>query len=338
MTQGAVYVQTNEAENKVVHYGRDAAGRLERITVLLTGGSGDEEAHLPSQGSVVLAADGTHLLVTNSASDDVSVFSVAEDGNLRLIGRTPVGPAPKSVAEHRGLVYVLATGGPTVAGFRFGESGLEALAGAEQALSPDADPAQVGLAPDGSAVVVTERGTNSITAFPVQAGGKLGTSRTAPSSGPTPYGFALTRSGTLVVSEAFGAQKGKAAASSYSVRGAEITPVTKSVGNGRSEICWVVVTPDGRYAFTTNFADGAVSRFSIADDGSLSLDDATAAFTVDGRPGLRDQGLTADGAFLYAIDADSGFIFGWGVAQDGALSPAGSWGGLPDTVAGLACR
>src|SRR3712207_7574178 len=43
--------------------------------------------------------------------------------------------------------------------------------------------------------------------------------------------------------------------------------------NGRSEICWAVVTPDDRFAFTTNFADGAVSRFAIAADGSLSLEE-----------------------------------------------------------------
>ena len=43
--------------------------------------------------------------------------------------------------------------------------------------------------------------------------------------------------------------------------------MTASVGNGRSEICWAVVTPDGRYAFTTNFADGAVSRYAIGTGG-----------------------------------------------------------------------
>jgi 6-phosphogluconolactonase len=335
---GAVYVQTNETENAVVEYRRDANGALSQIAVHETGGAGDGEAHLTSQGSVVLTADGGHLLVANAASDDVSAFAVAADGGLELIGRTPAGPAPKSVAEFRGLVYVLATGAPTVTGFRLDEAGLEPLAGADQALSPDADPAQVGFMSDGSAVIVTERGTDSISAIPVQADGRLGTRRTVASSGPTPYGFAFTSSGTLVVSEAFGAQKGAAAASSYSVVGAEITPLTKSEGNGRSEICWVVVTRDGRYAFTTNFADGAVSRYSIADDGSLNLDDATAAFSVDGRPGLRDEGLTADGRYLYAIDADSGTVFGWGIAKDGLLSPIGSWGGLPTTVAGLACR
>ena len=45
--------------------------------------------------------------------------------------------------------------------------------------------------------------------------------------------------------------------------GDTITPGTASVGNGRSEICWAVISNDGRYAFTTNFADGAVSRYAI---------------------------------------------------------------------------
>ena len=158
------------------------------------------------------------------------------------------------------------------------------------------------------------------------------------SSGPTPYGFAITTGGILVVTEAFGAQKGAAAASSYTLDGATVTPVTNSVGNGRSEICWAVVTEDGSHAFTTNFADGAVSRYGIGSDGSLTLEDATAGLTVDGRIGLRDLGLTGDGRFLYAVDADSGSVYGWAVDSEGSLTPAGSTaeGGLPATVAGLA--
>src|SRR3712207_9074986 len=85
--------------------------------------------------------------------------------------------------------------------------------------------------------------------------------------------------------------------------------------NGRSEICWAVVTPDDRFAFATNFADGAVSRFAIAADGSLSLDDATAGISEDGRPGLRDEDISGDGRFLYAIDADGGRIYGWSVGR-----------------------
>ena len=97
-----------------------------------------------------------------------------------------------------------------------------------------------------------------------------------------------------------------------------------------------MITDDDRYAFTTNFADGAVSRYAIADDGTLTLEDATAGIAVDGQTGLRDEDLSSDGRFLYAIDADSQRVFGWAVDADGSLSPIGSWDGLPATVAGLA--
>jgi 6-phosphogluconolactonase (cycloisomerase 2 family) len=97
-----------------------------------------------------------------------------------------------------------------------------------------------------------------------------------------------------------------------------------------------VITGDGRFAFTTNFADGAVSRYAVADDGTLTLEDATAGLAVDGETGLRDEGLSGDGRFLYANDADSRRVYGWAVDSNGALSPVGSWNGLPATVAGLA--
>ena len=333
---GALYVQTNEVENRVIAFRRGPDGTLTRLDAYETGGAGDAAPHLTSQGSVVAGGDRRHLLVTNAASHDVSVFSIGEDGRLDLAGRVPAGGQPKSVTEHGGLVYVLATASPAVTGFRIGDAVLEPVVGSERALPAESDPAQVGFTPDGTALVVTERGTDSITVWPVGGGGMLGPARTVASSGPTPYGFAMSRTGTLVVTEAFGAQKGAAAASSYTVRGTEVTPVTRSAGNGRSEICWAVVTGDGRHAFTTNFADGAVSCYGIGPDGRLTLQDAAAGISEDGRPGLRDEALTRDGRYLYAIDADAGAIHGWSVGEGGSLSPVGSWAGLPVTVAGMA--
>jgi 6-phosphogluconolactonase (cycloisomerase 2 family) len=200
----------------------------------------------------------------------------------------------------------------------------------------NADPAQVGFSPDGSTLVVTERGTDSILSFAVGADGLLGEPQSRPSSGPTPYGFAFTSNSALIVTEAFRAEKGAAAASSYIVAKGNVTPVSASVGNGRSEICWAVVTRDDRYAFTTNFADGAVSRYAIGMGGELTLEDAAAGTAVEGMTGLRDEDLTADDRFLYAIDADAGRVFGWSVASDGTLAPIGSWEGIPASVAGLA--
>jgi 6-phosphogluconolactonase (cycloisomerase 2 family) len=327
----AVYLQTNEADrNQVIAFRREQDGSLSELGAYTTGGRGDGKPHLTSQGSVVLTGDGSHLLVTNAGSGDLSVFAVSDDG-LSLIDTVSTGSAPKSVAEHDGVVYVLNTGAPSIVGFRL--ASLERIGAF--ALPEGSDPAQVGFAPDGASLVVTDRGADAIVQFPVDSSGSLGESRMSPSSGPTPYGFAFAGD-TLVVTEAFGAAKGKAAASSYRLGAAELAPVSRSIGNGRSEICWAVATADGRYAFTTNFADGAVSRWAIAGNGSITLEDAAAGVAVDGQPGLRDEDLTGDGRFLYAVDADSRRVFGWAVKNGGTLDPIGSWADLPPTAAGLA--
>lgn len=334
--EGAVYVQTNAAHNEVIAFSRGADGMLEHAGMFSTGGAGNDEAHLPSQGSVTLSRDRRHLLVTNVASNDVSVFSL-ESQMPALTKTIPSGAAPRSVAEHDGLVYVLATSDARINGFRLIDGDLVPIEGASMALSTP-DGAQVGFTPDGRALIVTERGGDKLSSYAVGMDGSLGASRTIDSQGATPYGFAISSNGTLVVTEAFRAEKGAAAASSYRVDGDTIAPVTASIGNGRSEICWAVISKDGRYAFTTNFADGAVSRYAIAADGSLTLEDATAGLTTDGQPGLRDEDLSDDGAFLYAIDADQGRIVGWSVDERGALSMLGAWDGLPVKIAGLAAR
>jgi 6-phosphogluconolactonase (cycloisomerase 2 family) len=333
----AVFTQTNEADgNRVIAFRRGPDGQLDGLESYETGGAGDGVAHLTSQGSVVLTADGTKLLVTNAGSDDISVFAVESSGLELLQTVSSGGTAPKSVAEHAGLVYVANTGDGSLVGFRVSEEGLKALPDGTFELPDGADPAQVGFTPDGSRLVVTDRGGNSIALYAVDAEGRLGTPGVQDSSGPTPYGFAFASNGTLVVTEAFGAQKGKAAASSYRINGGAATPVSRSVGNGRSEICWAVVSNDDRYAFTTNFADGAVSRYAIAADGTLTLEDAVAGAAVEGQSGLRDEALSGDGKFLYAIDADGGRVFGWAVGDRGELVPVGAWEGVPETVAGLA--
>lgn len=333
MSDTSVFIQSNEAGgNRVFGFHRDDDGSLSEPVSVATGGNGDNVPHLTSQGSVTLTADGARLLVTNAGSDDLTLFTVG----LERIAVVPSGgSAPKSVAERHGVAYVLNTGDRSLVGFTVDADGLVELPDSRRELDAGADPAQVGFTPDGSALVVTDRGANAILVYPVDQGGRLQTPHVTPSAGPTPYGFTFAKDGTLVVTEAFGAAKGRAAASSYRINGGGAEVVTRSVGNGRSEICWAVASQDGRYVFTTNFADGAVSRYRVSSGGELELDAAVAAVAVDGEPGLRDEGLTGDGRFLYAIDADSGSVFGWRVEESG-LTAVGSWNGLPRTIAGLA--
>ena len=335
----AVYVQTNDAtENEVVAFGRREDGQLAPLGRFPTGGRGTGEPHLPSQSSIVLSDDGAQLLVVNAGSDELSLFSVG-DGGLLLSDRVASGGAtPTSVAIHGDLVYVLNNGTPNIAGFKIDNGRLVELEGSARPLSADnADPAQVSFSLDGRTLVVTERGTDSISAYAIDERGHASGPTTIKSSGKTPYGFDFTPDGAMIVTEAFGGALGAAAASSYSLTDpGRLAPVSGSVGDTRSEVCWAAVTKDGRFAYVTNFGDGTISSYEIARDGRLALRDAVAGSTRLGEKGIRDEAISRDGRYLYAIDADAQKVFGWTVGSDGALASIGAFEGVPQTVAGLA--
>ena len=335
----AVYVQTNNAtENEVIVFSRAEDGALAPAGRYPTGGRGTGVPHLASAGSVVLGDDGRWLLVVNAGSDELSLFAVQRDG-LRLADRVRSGGSgPTSVAVSGALVYVLNNGTPNISGFNLTDGKLTALAGSTRPLSSaNADPAQISFTPGGRALIATERGTNAISSYAVDQRGYAQGPATIKSSGQTPYGFGLTKDGSVIVSEAFGGAMGAAAASSYAVSGAgELTLMSGSVGDTRSEVCWVALTQDDRFAYVTNFGDGTVSCYEIAADGRLKLHDPVAGSARQGEKGLRDEAISGDGRYLYAIDPDAQKLFGWAVGQGGHLTPAGQFGGVPGTVAGLA--
>ena len=129
-----VFVQTNDAAaNQVVAFSRGDDGSLETLGWFDTGGRGDGVPHLTSQGSVVLTSDGRGVLVTNAGSGALTLFAIT-NGGLQLLATVDTGAAPKSAAEHDGLVYVLNTGDPSLVGFRI-DGGLTALADSRRELS-----------------------------------------------------------------------------------------------------------------------------------------------------------------------------------------------------------
>jgi 6-phosphogluconolactonase len=329
-----IYVQTNAAdENEVVAFDRNGDGSLTPLGRFATGGRGSGVPHLASQSS--LALDGDRLLVANAGSDEVSLFRVTADG-IELEARAASGgSAPTSIAVHGDLVYVLNNGTAGIAGFSLAGGELTPLEGSGRSLAAGADPAQIAFSPDGRTLVVTERGTNSISTFAVGADGFAEGPRTIASSGATPYGFDFAGD-AVVVTEAFGGEVGAAAASSYALEGGRLEPRSASVADTRSEVCWAAVSKDGRFVYVTNFGDGTISSYAIGADGSIELSEAVAASTRLGKKGVRDEAITGDGRFLYALDADARRIFGWSVGDDGSLSPVGDADGLPETVAGLA--
>jgi DNA-binding beta-propeller fold protein YncE len=313
-----IFVQTNDARvNELIAFTRE----LEPAWRGATGGRGTGTPHLPSQGSIV--TDGRRVLVANAGSNDVSLFTV--DGEP--VGRIASGgERPVSIALRGDSAYVLNAGTPSVAVLALPDGRVEDVYG----LPAGADPAQVAVTPDGESLIVTDRATDSIHVIGLGEPG----SATFKSAGVTPYGFDFAGD-VLVVTEAFGGQAGAAAASSYRVNGT-IDPVSASVPNTRSEVCWAVASADGRHVWVTNFGDGTISRYDVAPDGTLQLVDPIAATTVEGEKGVRDAARSSDGSMFYALDADAQQVFAYRIAADGRLEPAGAAGGLPETVAGLA--
>ena len=329
-----VYVQTNDAErNEVIAFDRSGDGQLSPLGGYETGGRGTGKPHLASQSSVVLSDDGAWLLVANAGSDELSLFAVEPDGVRLAACVGSGGSAPTSVAVSGSLVYALNNGTPGISGFSL-DGGLTPIEGSMRSLSADADPAQISFSPHGRTLVVTERGTNAISTFAVDERGFAEGPKTIPSSGATPYGFDFA-DGAVVVTEAFGGEIGKAAASSYSLSGG-LQPVSSSVADTRSEVCWAAATRDGRFVYVTNFGDGTISSYAVGEGGAIELRDAVAASTRLGEPGIRDEAISRDGRFLYAIDADAQRVFGWSVGDDGRLELVGEFEGVPATVAGLA--
>jgi 6-phosphogluconolactonase len=164
-------------------------------------------------------------------------------------------------------------------------------------------------------LVVTEKATNTISTYVVEDDGLTEGPQPQASVGKTPFGFAFSQRGTLVVSEAFGGAAGASALSSYDVsESGELEVVNASVGTSQTAACWVVITGDSRFAYTTNTGSGTTGAGPI------------------------DMALSGNDGFLYALNSVGGTISAFQVNADGSPTPQPGVDGLPAGVNGLAAR
>jgi 6-phosphogluconolactonase len=335
---GAVYLMSNaNGANQVLVYRRSPDGSLTAEAPVATGGQGTGSG-LGNQAAVVLSEDGRWLLVVNPGSDDVSVFRVRPSGLELTDVQGSGGDMPVSVAIHGSLVYVLNAGSPNnVSGFRLGNDGsLSPLAGSSRPLSAaSTGPAQVGFNPRGDVLVVTEKGTNMITTYLVGADGLLSAPDPQASAGQTPFGFGFDHRGLLIVSEAT-----SGSVSSYRVgRDGGLSAIDPVVSTTETAACWIAVSRNGRFAYSTNGGSGSVTGFRIGHDGSLHLLDE------DGRTGVTGPGSTpldaafsVGGRYLYVLSSGLHEVSVFRFGSDGSLTPMPGASGLPATANGMAAR
>lgn len=344
---GALYTMSNAAEgNSVLVFDRDNRGKLTPAGEFPTGGLGTGTG-LGNQGAVILDPANRWLFVVNPGSNDISVFSVEEKG-LSLVDLKPSnGQRPISLSYSRNLLYVLNAGGSvgasdTITGFVVQPGGtLTPIPGSTRPLSAaSTGPAQIQFNSDGDVLVVTEKATNLVDTYTVDSAGLPNGPNTQVSIGTTPFGFAFGKRNQVFVSEAAGGAQDESSVSSYTVADdGTLEVISGAVGTTETAACWVVVSNDGRFAYTTNAGSGSVSAYRVAFDGRLQLLDR------NGRTGLTrrgsapiDMALSNDGRNLYTLNSGNETISAFRVKDDGGLARLKTLTGLPASANGLAAR
>jgi 6-phosphogluconolactonase len=338
---GRVYVMTNKAHNSVLVFDRATDGSLSFLQEVTTKGEGTGVTldPLQSQGSVALAADSKVLLAVNAASGELSALRVTgtglEFGSKVLSG----GDFPVSVTVNNGLVYVLnQLGTPSISGFTVNDDAqLEAIASSTRALAGGAlaQPAQVTFTPNGTQLIVTEKGTRLLDIFDVLASGQTDGPFPQVSRGFTPFGFAFGPSNSVIISEVENRFPLKSTASSYRLTGTDhLQPVSPTVPTHQTAACWVTVT--GNIAWVVNTGSATITSFQIGADGSISVLNPVAAFTGDGSSPI-DAAASSDGSFLYVLLSATGQIAIYGI-NGGTLTPLSVVSGLPLTIQGIVAR
>ena len=327
---GAVFAMTNAASNNQINaYTRLEDGSLQFAAAFSTGGNGSGGTLDPlhSQGSLTLSADHTLLFAVNAGSGTLSVFAV-RGAQLSLLDTVSTGGSmPTSVTQTRDLVYVLNAGGnASVTGFRLlGNGHLLPIPNSTQYLSGSATaPTDAVLSPNGQFLIVPETATNQIDVFRVFPNGTLSSPVVNDSAGATPFAAVFAPGGALIVGN------GSNTISSYQLDGkGSLHTISNALPTDGEATCWDVILPNGRFLYTDNAMSSNQSGFAIDAKGSLTpIGDTIVSSNPTGSTNI-DIAASADGRFVYTLNAATGIIGIFAVQEDGGLVNVAQQDGLP---------
>jgi 6-phosphogluconolactonase len=337
-----VYTESNAAAgNEILILKSDHDGSLRLTGRVSTGGLGNDSPLQLNQGALAMSRDGHRLYAVNEGSNEISAFAV-HDGKVRLIDKVSSGGIqPLSVAVHNDILYVVNT--DNITGFSIRDDWrLKPIKGSTKPLSTTVTfPAQIGFDLTGELLVVTEKATDKIDLYEVDRRGIANGPYVKSSFGFTPFGFAFDRRNRLIVSEAFRNLPNESALSSYDVDDAQspLEVISGSVPTHQTSACWVVITKDGRYTYTTNSESHSISGYRISKSGKLSLvtPSGVTAFTGQGSVPT-DLELSPDSHLLFALLPGTGEVQAYRIRSDGSLALASTLGGFARSATGLVAR
>jgi 6-phosphogluconolactonase len=378
----AVYTETNDpAGNQVLVFARGAGGTIpaEPTQTVSTGGVGLQSQPpfgfpmVDSQGALDITHDGRLLFAVNAGSNTISSFKVTSTGPQLVDQISSGGTEPISLTHSGNLLYVLNEASGNVSGFAFSDNGwLTAIPNSTQSIGtpgPGGISAQIGFAPGGRVLTVTERCFQGcplapfglIDTFAMNWNGTPGPVQPHPGDAPIPFGFAYQNSSNLIVTYVgYVATKSGVPPSppdpiqfngfvgSDTVnRWAGLSPNGTIPAGGRGT-CWIAITGDGKYAFITNSLSdtvpdlasgvGGISRLALSPSGQVSFLGTTNLTPNAAGPTFpTDLGLSSDSKFLYvavptlSFGLNTSHIDAYAVGSGGSLS---SLGATDDSLAG----
>lgn len=335
-TAGAVFAMNNvAADNAIVAFSRDSNGMLKQVGEYSTGGHG-QGVDFDTQGGLRLGADNRFLYAVSPADDLVTVFCV-HGAKLTKVQTIYAGDQPLSITiSKEGYAYVLdgSVASTGIFGFKISshDGTLSPITNATIPLStPIGVPGDIEFSPDGHTIVVTNKVGSTLDVFAVDEQGKASASpmTTIASSGIRPFAATFFKDFLYVIESGLPALK-NAALSTYRLNNGSapsLTAITKAERNEQTDGCWVVVTPDGKWAYTANFVSGSISSYGLSENGTATLLNGTAA--LPGGMGSQpvDLALSSDGRFMYNLLRGSGAVVGFEIEPDGSLNQIGDLAG-----------
>jgi 6-phosphogluconolactonase (cycloisomerase 2 family) len=151
--------------------------------------------------------------------------------------------------------------------------------------------------------------TNRIDSYSIHYNGSLSAPTSTASTGETPFGMDVSPQdpSLLVVCDAGsngGTDPGTGALTSYTLYNSQVLVKDGPVASQQTATCWVVITANGRFAYTGNTGSNTISAYQIGEDGKLTLL-TTVPNNTTSSPAT-EVVLTHDSRYLYVLDAFMG--------------------------------
>jgi 6-phosphogluconolactonase len=188
----------------------------------------------------------------------------------------------------------------------------------------------IAVSPDGQLLAVVERLTDNIDIFHILPNGALSAITTTADPNPGGFSAIFSRGGELLVSETgpSGVADGSTISSFTVSSNATITPISSAVPTEGAANCWLAITPNGKFVYTSNSGSDTISGFNVTQNGTLTpIGSGVVAANPAGSHNV-DIAVSADGNFVYTQNSNTGTIRVWSINSDGTLKEVESISGL----------